>query len=176
MDRLRRVVVVGCGGSGKTVLARQLGALLGIPVIHLDDVFYDEAWNPMPAADFEAAQRRLVAEPAWVIDGNYVSSMPVRLAAADTVVLVDVSTPVALRGVLARWWRYRGGHHSDGVHVRVTLAFLRYVIGYRSKVRPRVLAALAQHAPSAQVWMPGSRRAVRQMLREIAAAASVAHE
>jgi adenylate kinase family enzyme len=174
IDALRRVVVVGCGGSGKTVLARELGSLFGLPVIHLDDVFYDEAWNPMPARDFEAAQHALVAEPEWVI-GNYAST-PLRLAAADTVILLDVSTLVALRGVLSRWWRYRGGHHSDGVHVRVTGDFLRYVIGYRSKVRPRVLAAIAQHAPSAQVWMPGSRRAVRRMLWKVAAAASAAQD
>lgn len=167
---LRRVLVVGCGGSGKTVLARQLGALLGIPVIHLDEVFYDQTWNPLPAKQFEAVQRRLVAEPEWVIDGNYLSSMPIRLAAADTVVLVDVPTVVALWGVAARWWRYRSGQHGDGLHVRVTAEFVRYVIGFRSSVRPRVLAAVAEYAPSARVLTPRSRRAARRLLQEAAAA------
>jgi len=40
---------VGCGGSGKTYLARQLGQILGVPVTHLDAVFYDDEWNELPA-------------------------------------------------------------------------------------------------------------------------------
>jgi adenylate kinase family enzyme len=93
---MQKIAVVGCGGSGKSFLARQLAAIREVPVTHLDAVFYDTEWNELPAADFAEAQRSLVAEHGWVIDGNYRSTLPIRLAACDTVVLVDVSTAAAL--------------------------------------------------------------------------------
>jgi len=83
--RMNRVAVVGSGGSGKSYVARQLGRLLNVPVIHLDAVYYDDEWNPLPPEKFEAAQRELVAQPRWVIDGNYNSSLHIRLEACDTV-------------------------------------------------------------------------------------------
>ncbi|MEV4102637.1 hypothetical protein AB0J42_20480 [Nonomuraea sp. NPDC049649] len=83
--RMNRVAVVGSGGSGKSYVARQLGRLLNAPVIHLDAVYYDDEWNPLPPEKFEAAQRELVAQPRWVIDGNYNSSLHIRLEACDTV-------------------------------------------------------------------------------------------
>jgi adenylate kinase family enzyme len=164
---VRRVAVVGCGGSGKSVLARQLGVVLGIPVIHLDEIFYDHDWNPLTANEFDAVQRQLVTTPEWVIDGNYLSSMPIRLAASDTVVMMDVPTLMALWGVFQRWWRYRSGQHGDGLHVRVTPEFLGYVASFRKRVRPRVFAAVHEHAPAARLVVLGSRRAARRFVRDL---------
>ncbi len=78
---MNRVAIVGSGGSGKSYVAREFGCLLDAPVTHLDAVYYDDAWNPLPPEKFEAAQRELVALPRWVIDGNYNSSLHIRLQA-----------------------------------------------------------------------------------------------
>jgi adenylate kinase family enzyme len=67
---MQRIAILGAGGAGKTVLARQLGQLLGLPVTHLDQLRYDPDWNLVPEATFTAAQRRMVAGDAWIIDGN----------------------------------------------------------------------------------------------------------
>src|SRR3954451_17048113 len=85
---MKKVAIIGCGGSGKSHVARTLGNLLEAPVTHLDAVFYDSDWNELPMAEFEARQHELVAEPSWVIDGNYNSTLPVRLHACDTVVFL----------------------------------------------------------------------------------------
>ena len=85
-----RIAIIGCGGGGKSHLARELGASLGITPVHLDTVYYDKDWNPLPKDQFAALQRDLVSAPRWVIDGNYASSLPIRLAAADTVIFLDL--------------------------------------------------------------------------------------
>lgn len=136
-------------------------------MIHLDRVFYDGKWNPLPSEEFAAEQVRMVDGQEWVIDGNYMSTMPIRLAAADTVVVMDVSTLAALRGVLQRWWVHRSGQHGDGVFVRVTPEFVRYVASFRRTMRPRVMAAIAEHAGHADVRVLRSRRAARRMLAAI---------
>ena len=79
---VERVTIVGCGGSGKSYVARELGRLLDLPVIHMDAVYFDDHWNPLSMERFEAVQREFVAAPRWVIDGNYNSTVQVRLEAA----------------------------------------------------------------------------------------------
>jgi adenylate kinase family enzyme len=166
---VQKVAVVGCGGSGKTYVARQLGQILGVPVTHLDAVFYDDEWNELPREKFAAAQRDLVTRPAWVIDGNYNSTLEIRLRACDTVVFTDVSTITALRGILARQARHGAGHHGNGVHNRIHWGVIRYVASYRRRMRPQVLAKISQHAAHAEFIPLTSRRAARRWLRDTAA-------
>ncbi|WP_222844665.1 hypothetical protein [Saccharomonospora sp. CUA-673] len=79
---VEKVAICGCGGSGKSALARELGRRLDLPVTHLDMVYYDDEWNSLGQDEFVAIQRQLVAQERWVLDGNYALTMPVRFAAA----------------------------------------------------------------------------------------------
>jgi adenylate kinase family enzyme len=63
-----RIAIIGCGGSGKTVLARHLADTLGLQVTNLDAFYYDDGWNPAPMDKFAAAQRGLVAADRWIIE------------------------------------------------------------------------------------------------------------
>jgi len=164
---VKRIAIIGCGGSGKSHLARQLGAALDVPVTHLDALYYDEAWNPLPAEQFAALQRDLVAAPTWVIDGNYASSLPIRLAVADTVVFLDLPALACLAGIAQRRLRQGGGQDkATGVYDRITSDFLRYVWNYRRSMRPRVRALIDQHARHADVVVLTSRRAARRWLAQ----------
>lgn len=166
---MRRIAVLGCGGSGKSYVARELGRRTNIPVTHLDTLYYDNAWNPLPHERFEAVQRDLVARDSWIIDGNYNSTLHVRLPAADTVVFMDTSTASCLWGVLSRHVRNGSGQDPrTGVYVRITAGFVRYVLGYRRRMRPRVLAKLDRYAnPHAEVVLLRGRRATRQWLASV---------
>jgi adenylate kinase family enzyme len=169
---VERVAIVGCGGSGKSYVARELGRLLDLPVIHMDAVYFDDQWNPLPMERFEAVQSGLVAASRWVIDGNYNSTVQVRLEAADTVVFMDLPTSVCLWGILSRQLRHgRGQNDQNGVYNRITGDVLRYVLSYRRKMRPRVLAKIDRHASGAHVIALTSRRQTRRFLRQVASGA-----
>lgn len=156
-----RVAVVGCCGSGKSYVARAIGQLTGAPVTHLDAIYYDDQWNTAPMDDFADAQRALVAEPRWVIDGNYNSTLEIRLRACDTVVFVDVPTRSCLWGIGSRHV-WRGGEH------RLNLDVVKYVLGYRRSMRPRVLAKLEEYAGHARVVSLSGRARARQWLAALA--------
>lgn len=165
---MNKVAIVGCSGSGKSHLARELGQALGAPVTHLDAVFYDDDWNELPKEKFAQAQAELVAGPNWVIDGNYNSTLPIRLRACDTVVLMDTSTLTCLWGMFSRQLRHGSGHKGNGIHNRIHWGVIKYVATYRRKMRPRVLAKVAEHAQHADVVLLTSRRSTRRWLQEAA--------
>lgn len=159
-------MIVGCGGSGKSTVARDLGARLDLPVTHLDAIYYDPDWAPLPMEDFATAQSELVAEPRWIAEGNYASTLPIRLAAADdAVVFLDLPAVTCLWGITQRRLRHRGGQHREiGVYDRITWRFVRYIVGYRRSMAPRVRALVAEHTPQAQFVALASRRQVRRFL------------
>jgi adenylate kinase family enzyme len=167
-DNVDRIAIIGSGGSGKTTIARRLGAALDAPVTHLDAVYYDTEWNALPKEKFAALQEELVAVDRWVIDGNYASSLPIRLKRADTVIFLDLSPIACLRGVAQRRLRHGGGQDDQtGVYDRITLNFLKYVWNYRRTMAPRVRALIAEHADHAQVHIVKSRHAANALTARI---------
>jgi adenylate kinase family enzyme len=165
-----RIAIIGCGGSGKTTIARRLGAALDAPVTHLDAVFYDSEWNTLPPEKFAAVQEELVAAERWIIDGNYASTLSIRLRRADTVIFLDLSPLKCLRGIAERRLRHGGGQHGDtGVYDRITWDFIKYVWNYRRAMAPRVRALIAEHATHAEVHVLRSRRAANAFTVQIEA-------
>jgi adenylate kinase family enzyme len=168
-----RIAVIGCGGSGKSHLARELGALLFITPVHLDGLYYDRDWEPLDQRRFAALQRHLVRAPRWIIDGNYASTLPIRLEAADTVVFLDLPAWACLWGIAQRRLRHGGGQHDAiGVYDRITWNFIGYIVSYRRQMAPRVRQLVVSHAAHVQVVVLRNRRAVRRYLAYVTASAS----
>lgn len=163
-----RIAIIGCGGSGKSTAARQLARILDMPAVHLDALYYSECWTPLRGSEFAARQAELVTANRWVIEGNYASTLPIRLAAADTVIFLDLPAATCLWGIARRRWRYRGGQHrADGVFDRITWSFIRYILGYRRMMRPRVRSLLQKHGPHVRLITLTSRRQVNGFIAGI---------
>ncbi|WP_370945710.1 DNA topology modulation protein FlaR [Amycolatopsis sp. cg5] len=164
---MRRVAVIGCGGSGKTTFAAKLGRGTGIPTIHLDELFWNPGWVPTPKAEFVARQAEEAARETWIIEGDYAGSLEIRAAAADTVIFLDLPRLTCLRRVILRTIRRRGGDGpAPGCPEKADLEFLRWIWRWRRDRRPIALAKLQQHASGARQVVLTTPRQVEAFLRE----------
>ena len=103
---MRRVLIVGCSGSGKTTLARELALRLGAEHVELDSIFHQPGWTPLPLPEFRELLRERLSAEAWIVDGNYDSSVQdIVLETADTVVWIDLPRARVMRQVIGRTLR-----------------------------------------------------------------------
>ena len=142
---MKRVLVIGSGGTGKTTVAQRLARRTGLPLIHLDLFYWRPGWQPTPSEEWREAVRRLVAGERWIIDGNYGGTLDLRLAACDTVVFLDLPRVLCLWRVLVRQLRYVGRVRPElpsGCRERLSWAFLVWIWTYPLRRRGSILTRL----------------------------------
>ncbi len=143
---MHRVLVIGPGGAGKTTLARAIGERTGLPLIHLDALYWHAGWVPTPSAEWDRIVAELAAQDRWVMDGNYGGTLAVRLAACDAVVFLDRPRLLCLWRIVQRRLRYAFGNRPDlpdGCREQLTWEFVQWVWEYPTRRRPDILARLA---------------------------------
>lgn len=142
---MKKVIIIGCPGSGKSTFSRALSAICGIPVYHLDMMYWNADKTSVPREIFINDLCKVMEAPLWIIDGNYASTMEMRIKECDTVVFLDYPTQVCLEGVRSR----KGKKRSDMPWVDNDSAdeeFIEFINNYNSKSRPCVMKLLEQYS------------------------------
>ena len=164
----RRIMVTGCSGAGKSTLARNIGAALGLPVTHLDRLYWRPGWVPAPDEEFRAAVAGAASADSWVIDGNYSKTFDLRLPFADTVVFLDPSRYVCLYRAVRRLIRERGQEtQAAGCVSKIDAEFVQWIWHYRRDRRARTLQRIATEAPAARQVLLRTQREVDAFLKAL---------
>ncbi len=168
---MKRIAIIGAAGAGKSTLARQLGTILNLPVIHLDRELWQPGWVLTPRDGQVRLQAEMVTGDCWIIDGNYGATMQIRLTAADTALFLDLHPWRCLWRVLRRTIRYHGRTRPDvgpGCPERwPSRELLAWIATYRRRKRPAVRQQLEQLSSTTDVHELRSPRQVRRFLEEI---------
>lgn len=150
----QRILVIGCSGAGKSTLAWAIADRYRLPLVHLDRCYWRPGWVAPSEAEWLAVVERLIAEPAWVMDGNFSSTMARRAEVADAIVFLDLPRGLCLTRVLKRIALGYGKARADvapGCPERFDWAFLKWIWNYPKRSRPKTLALLKTYPGSAVV-------------------------
>jgi adenylate kinase family enzyme len=167
---MKKILVIGSGGAGKSTLSRQLGERLNLPVIHLDTHYWNAGWEPTPQDKWQQIVEHLMNQDTWIMDGNYSGTMNARLEAADTVIFLDMPRLLCLWRVFKRRWQYAGKTRPDMASdcpEQLNWEFLSWVWTYPSRRRSSILTRLATLPPDKTVIILRSPAEVRQFLRSV---------
>lgn len=139
---MQKVIVIGCPGSGKSTFARNLHDLTKIPLYYLDRMNWNADKTTVPKAVFRERLRNVMEQDRWIIDGNYGSTLEMRLRQCDTVFFLDYPTEVCLKGIAER----KGKNRPDMPWVEADdeedEEFVSFVQNYNTVSRPQVLSLL----------------------------------
>lgn len=143
---MKRIIVIGCPVSGKSTFSKALHSITKIPLYHLDMMNWNADRTTVPKEIFIKRLQYTIQNELWIIDGNYGSTIELRLQACDTVFFLDYTVDVCLRGIESR----RGKKRNDMPWVEPTdeedEEFIQFIENYNVASRPKVINLLNKYS------------------------------
>ena len=141
---MKKIIVIGCPGSGKSTVSRALHNKTGIPLYHLDMMYWNADKTTAEKSVFLERLSTVLEKDEWIIDGNYGSTMELRMAVCDTVIFLDYPLEVCLDGIKER----RGKPRSDmpWIETEEDAEFIEFIKSYNEQQKPKVLELLEKYS------------------------------
>lgn len=152
---MKKIVVLGRGGAGKSTIAWRLSKILNIPCIELDKYFWKEGLVSTPISEWKQIQNKLTKENSWIMDGDLgkYDSLEIRLSQADTIIILDFSLYTCLKRAIKRsperfdfWW---------------------WLITWPWLGKPKIRQSIKNFAPNANLVIFRNQSEVEKFLNEV---------
>ena len=163
---MKRVIIIGSGGAGKSTLARRLGEVTGIEVIHLDSIYWRPNWTPTPKEEWIETIGSLVQRDSWIMDGNFGGTRELRMEACDTIIWLDTPRRICFYRALKRFVTYRDRVRPDmaeGCREKFDRGFLHWIWNYPKRI-PALMEQFAKY-PDKRLIVIRSKRDAEQLLK-----------
>lgn len=162
MEELKKVIVVGSPGSGKSFFSNKLSKVSGVKVYHLDDLFWEKDWKSKSPDDWMKIQEKLVAKDRFIIDGNYSATLEFRIKHAETIIYMDKGLVTCLFGFTKRTVKNLIGRDVDlprnikqQKNYKVTdsgfFSFCRYIVKFHLVQKKEINLILAKYKSSKEI-------------------------
>lgn len=161
---MKKVIIIGCPGSGKSTFAKKLKCVTGLPLYHLDMMYWNSDRTTVDKEVFMSRLKAAMSKPLWIIDGNYNSSMELRLKECDTVFFLDYPTQVCIKGIETRIGKPRSD--MPWIESGTDEEFAAFVRSFNEEIRPGVIELLQKYS-SKSIVIFSSREESEKYLAEL---------
>jgi adenylate kinase family enzyme len=152
---MKKILILGSGGSGKTTFALHLAEKLNLPLYHLDALYWKPNRMKPEATEWNKVVVSLVERDSWIIDGSYFDTLPLRVLEADTIIYLDIPNYICIWNILKRRLKYAKwtGRTRPGLATytteRIYFSFLKWVWNYPQKEKPKVFSSIEKYKSDA---------------------------
>lgn len=147
---MKKAIVIGCPGSGKSTFSKALHELTGLPLYHLDMLNWNSDRTTVEREVFLERLKEVISLDCWIIDGNYGSTIEMRLKECDTVFFLDFPVEICIEGIKQR----KGKNRSDmpWVETEDDEEFLEFIRNFETQSRPKILELLEKYNHKSIYW------------------------
>ncbi|MAF13522.1 MAG: hypothetical protein CMI53_01340 [Parcubacteria group bacterium] len=161
---MKKVLVIGSNGSGKSTFANKLSRKIRLPLIHLDQHYWKPGWQRTSKEEWRTKVTRLLQKDSWIMDGNYQSSLDIRIPASDTIIWLDLNRFVCLWRVLKRKLLQDRVDKLNGCQERVDIHFIKWILwNYPRHDKPEIRRLIAKHKHK-QIFVLKSQQNTKNLL------------
>jgi len=168
---MKKILIIGSGGAGKSTIASKLGERLNIPVTHLDKYYWKPGWVESPSDEWREKVQSLVKYDQWIMDGNYKGTFDIRFKEADTIVILDFPPIICIFRSLKRRFQYWNQTRPDMVNhcpeKLIEPSFFRWVWNFLKDGMPIIENCLQQYGRHTNVIRLKSPKEVNQWVDEL---------
>lgn len=162
---LRKIIIIGCPGAGKSYFAKKLHSVTGIPLYHLDMIWHKPDKTHISRAEFDETLKKIFQEEAWILDGDFSRTMEIRMQACDTIILFDMPYEICMQGI-----KEREGTKRDDMPWEVAetdTMLLNEVRSYIPEQLPKVYQLLHKYKHNKEIIIFRAREEAEKWLAEI---------
>ncbi len=141
---MKKIIVIGSPGAGKSTFSRRLRDITGLPLYHLDMIWHKPDKTNISKEEFDRLLEEILVTDKWIIDGNYQRTLETRLEKCDTVFLMDFLLDVCLAGAKARIGKRRDD--MPWVEEELDEEFRQWIIDFPVMKLPEIYEMLDKYA------------------------------
>ena len=165
---MKKILVIGSSGAGKSTFSRRLGKATGIEVVHLDRLYWMPNWVEPEKAEWREILDEITQSESWIMDGNYSGTLDFRMTRADAIIFLDLPRTLCVWRVLKRSTLYRKIKRpdmADGCAERFDWDFIKWIWNYPTRSRPKIEALLKRFQGEKKIIRLSSNREIESFFK-----------
>ncbi|MBN2789556.1 MAG: topology modulation protein [Candidatus Delongbacteria bacterium] len=169
---MKRILIIGSGGAGKSTFSKQLAKILNIPIIHLDVHFWNPGWVMTDSEIWHKTVDNLILGDSWIMDGNFNSTIEKRVKRADTVFYFDFSKYRCLynaikRMIIGRYFFKKRSDMAEGCKEKFDMEFYKWIWNFNKDHREEYYKMLNDLKAEKNVYIIRSYREKKKILKQL---------
>ena len=160
---MEKVIIIGCPGAGKSTFARKLKEKTGLPLFYLDMIWHKADGTNISRDEFDGKIKEIMKKKQWILDGNYIRTLEMRLKECDTVFLLDYPLELCLEGASSRIGKERPD--MPWIESELDLEFRQFIVDFPRDSLPKIYELLKKYEKEKELHIFRKREDAEEYLR-----------